>query len=545
MKKKLISMFLVFAMLCISLMGCAKSNDSETPTNDAASEGTATDTTTADADNYTGPSGNTPVVNGQVDTSEFVTVKMLVLGDPPAGGADKRMLEELNKILKERVNAELEMQWIEWNNYATKYQMELVSGSDIDLIFTTSTWLNLWENAEKGAFMDLTEMLPHYAKQLYADTTKEEWDGCTYKGKIVALPEHRKWQLSTPLFAYRADWAKEFGIEKIDSTDALEQYCKAILANKPEAIPYNVGGSASSNELYAMWFRQDTDYVLGAGSIGMAAPVANKSIEEPWTSVSPVFDDKFIDFAVKMKEWGDAGFWPQDVMSATVDTEAAFLSGTSGIYSMNVANYYPLFKKLEDENADAELGAFFFDEKRGFAISDVMTQDACSVTANAKNPERALMIYDLFQYDPEIYHLTQYGIEGEQYIVNEAGFRERPTDYVEEEDAYLWDMWSTRNDALEIPEFNEFQAQIDEVNAKIKPWTVLNPWGSFIVDSANWNAQVTAINEAGTTWLPAIQFGKAGDPVEAVNQYRDALKNAGIDEYMAEVERQMKEYTGN
>ena len=29
------------------------------------------------------------------------------------------------------------------------------------------------------------------------------------------------------------------------------------------------------------------------------------------------------------------------------------------------------------------------------------------------------MIYDLFQYDPEVYHLTQYGIEGVQYVVNE------------------------------------------------------------------------------------------------------------------------------
>jgi putative aldouronate transport system substrate-binding protein len=347
------------------------------------------------------------------------------------------------------------------------------------------------------------------------------------------------------LFAYRLDWAKEFGLEKVDSMDTLQQYCEGILANKPGVIPYNVGGSASSNELYAMWFRQDTDYVLGAGSIGMAAPVANKSYDDCWTSVSPVFDDKFVDFAVKMKEWGDKGFWPQDVMSATVDTKAAFLSGTSGIYSMNVANYYPLFKELSEQSPDAELDAFFFDEKRQLCIADVMTQDSCSITANAKNPERALMMYDLFQYDPEVYHLTQYGIEGEQYVINEDGYRERPADYNEEEDAYYWDMWSTRNDALEIPEFNAFQSQIDTVNAKIKPWTKINPWGSFIVDTADWNAQVTAINEAGSTWLPAIQFGKAGDPVEAVNQYREALKNAGIDEYMAEVERQMAEYNGN
>lgn len=538
--KRLISIIVLVCML-MTLAGCGKTKETGSKENTDSSQASGT-TEGSGEGNYKGPSGNTPVVNGKIDTSEFVTVKMLVLGDPPAGGADKTVLAELNKVLKERLNAELEIQWIEWNNYETKYQMELVSGNDIDLIFTTSTWLNLWENAEKGAFMDMKEMLPYYAPQLWADTKAEEWEGCTYKGKIVALPEHRKWQLSTPLFAFRKDWAKEFGIENINSMDTLEQYCKAILANKPGVVPYNAGGSAASNELYSMWMRQETEYVEGPGSVGMACPVTNKSYEEPWTTVSPVFDDKFLDFAQKMKEWGDAGFWPQDVMSATIDTKAAFLSGKSGLYSMNVSNYYPLFQELAKENSEAELGAFFFDEKRGYHIADVMTQDSCSITANAKNPERALMMYDLFQYDKDIYHLTQYGIEGQQYVINADGYLEKPEGYDENRDAYYWNMWSTRNDALEIPKFNPFQAQIDEVNAKIKPWTKLSPWGSFILDTSSINSQVTAINEAGTTWLPAIQFGKAGEPEDAVKQYRDALTNAGIDTYMQEVERQMQEY---
>lgn len=538
MKKRLASLMLAAAMLVTSLTGCGSQGSDQGKADDTSAAVSAENS----GDVYNGHSGNTPVVNGEIDTSKFVTVKMLVLGDPPAGGADKKVLEELNKILKEKVNAELEITWIEWNNYDTKYQMELVSGTPYDLIFSTSTWLNLWENADKGAFMDLKELIPYYAPSLYADTTEEEWQGCTYKGQIVALPEHRHWQLSTPLFAYRLDWAKEFGLDRVDSVDTLEQYCDGILANKPGVIPYNVGGSVNSNELYAMWLRQDTDYILGPGSVGMSCPTANRSKDDVWSSVSPVFDDKFVDFAKKMKEWGDKGYWPADVMSATVDTEAMFLSGQSGLYQINVANYYPMFEKMAKENPDAEIDAFFFDEKRGFCYSDVMTQDSCSITASAENPERALMMYDLFQYDPEIYHLTQYGIEGVQYVVNEDGYRERPESYDDELDSYYWDMWSTRNDALEIPEYNPAQDQIDAINEKIKPWTTTYPWGSFVYDTKALSANITAINEAGSTWLPAIQFGKAGDPEEAVQKYRDALTNAGIEDYMADVERQMQEY---
>ncbi len=542
--KKGLSLLLALVMVTAFLAGCTKTDSKP----EAKSDETKAEATYADVSegiNFEGFSGHTPVVNGEIDTSEFVTVKMLVLGDPPAGGADERVFAELNRIFKEKLNAELEVTWIEWNNYETKYQMELVSGTPYDLIFTTSTWLNLWDNTEKGAFMDIKELLPYYAPNLYADTTAEEWSGCTYKGQIVALPEHRHWQLSTPVFIYRLDWAKEFGLDCVNSIDTLEQYCDGILANKPGVIPYNISGTVNSNELYAMWLRQETDYVLGPGSVGMSCPTANAGKDDIWTCVSPVFDDKFVDFAVRMKEWADKGYWPEDILSATIDGEAMFLAGKGGLLNCNVSGYYGMFEKMAKENPDAELDAFYFDEKRGFCYSDVMTQDSCSVTAAAQNPERALMMYDMFQYDPVVYHLTQYGIEGVQYIVNDEGYREKPESFNDETDSYYWDMWSTRNDSLEIPEYNEWQPYKDAINERIRPWTTTYPWGSFVYDTNDFSPNITAINEAGSTWLPAIQFGKAGDAKAAVEKYRDALTKAGITDYMADVERQMQEYLAN
>lgn len=488
---------------------------------------------------YNGVSGNTPVVDGEIDTSQFVTVKMLVLGDPPAGDTDKKMLEVLNPILEERMNANLEMTWIEWNNYETKYQMELVSGTPYDLVFTSSTWLNLWDNVSKNAFMDITDLLPYYAPQLWADTTEGEWAQCRYDGRIYALPEHRMWQLSTPGFAYRLDWAREFGLDRVASMDDLEKYCDGILEKKAGVIPFNVSGSINSTEFYTLWINQDTDYVFGPGTVGMNAPTANVSLDDCWTIASPIFDDEFVDFAIKMKEWGDRGYWPTDVLSATIDAETMFLSGQSGLYHANVANLYGLYEKMEKEDPDAEIDIFFDAEKRGKVVADSVTQDACAVSAYAANPERALMMYDLFQYDEEIYHLTQYGVEGVNYAVDEDGYRVKPEGYDDQMDAYYWDMWSTRNDSLNIPEFNPNQSKIDEINAKIKPWSVTSPWGSFMLDTSMVENEITAINEAATTWLPAIQFGKAGDPEAAVEELRSALKGAGIDAYIEEVNRQM------
>ena len=553
--KKWMALLLTGCMTAAVLVGCGDSGKTQSSpaegsqetvqsqSDDGQTEAAAAETEAAAAGtDFEGVSGHTPVVNGTPDTSEFVTVKMLVLGDPPAGETDKKMLEVLNPILQEKINANLEMTWIEWNNYETKYQMELVSGSDYDLIFTSSTWLNLWSNVASGAFMDITELLPNYAPQLWADTKDYEWDQCKYEGKIYALPEHRMWQLSTPGFAYRLDWAKEFGLDKVDSIEDFEAYCDGILANKEGVIPFNVSGGVNSTEFYTLWINQETDYLFGPGTVGMNAPTANVSLEDCWEIASPIFDDGFLDFAKKTKEWADKGYWPQDVMSSTVDTETMFLSGQSGLYHANVSNLTPLYEKMAAENPDAEIDIFFDAEKRGQVLQDSLTQDACAVSANAQNPERALMMYDLFQYDEEVYRLTQYGIEGVNYALDEEGYRVKPEGYDDQMDSYYWDMWSTRNDALSLPEHNPFEAQISAIHEKIKPWTVPLPWGNFALDTSNLEAQITAINEAATTWLPAINFGKAGDPEEAVKQFRDALTGSGIDEYIEEVNRQMAEY---
>lgn len=41
---------------------------------------------------------------------------------------------------------------------------------------------------------------------------------------------------------------------------------------------------------------------------------------------------------------------------------------------------------------------------------------------------------------------------------------------------------------------------------------------------------------------PAITYGKAGDPAQAVEQFRSKLKTAGYDKVLAELQRQMDAY---
>lgn len=88
--------------------------------------------------------------SGDIDTSKFVKISYLVLGDKPKNGQFEKVLAEVNKIMKEKINAELEWKWIEWADWQTKYNLALASGEPYDLITIGTDWLDTWGNAQRA-----------------------------------------------------------------------------------------------------------------------------------------------------------------------------------------------------------------------------------------------------------------------------------------------------------------------------------------------------------------------------------------------------------
>ena len=78
-----------------------------------------------------------------VDTSKHVVINYMTTGDAPTTGANAEMLAELNKILTDRVNAELNIVWISWTDYLANYNLRIASmDGSIDLIGSYTDWLD-------------------------------------------------------------------------------------------------------------------------------------------------------------------------------------------------------------------------------------------------------------------------------------------------------------------------------------------------------------------------------------------------------------------
>ena len=166
-----------------------------------------------------------------------------------------------------------------------------------------------------------------------------------------------------------------------------------------------------------------------------------------------------------------------------------------------------------------------------------------AVYSGSKNPEKALMVYDLLRNDPRCYRLINYGIEGVQYEVNKNGLLEKPSGYNADRDEIVTNFWWGRRDALEIQDssynWNEYYDLIDTYDRNAYSY----PWDSVPFSTEDINKEIKSIVEVFDKYLPAITYGQYDvTPEEEVVIFRQELKEAGIEEVTAKLQRVLDSY---
>jgi len=173
-----------------------------------------------------------------------------------------------------------------------------------------------------------------------------------------------------------------------------------------------------------------------------------------------------------------------------------------------------------------------------------ITHGAMAISSSSKNPERALMVYDLLRNDPEIYHLMQYGFKDEMYTVDENGFMARPEGFDSAYDGVTLNWWWGRNDQLELRAADRDWETIDKLYAKYNDVKINYPYGRVVFDLTNIQMYLDNLSNVYNTYMPRIVFGMVDDPAAYVAEFRQQLKAAGIDICMEEVQRQINEAYG-
>jgi putative aldouronate transport system substrate-binding protein len=482
-----------------------------------------------------------PVVFAETpDTSKFVTLKMYLMGD---GAPDAQVIwSEVNKMLKDDINAEVEVIFVPWSGRADKVRLLLSSGEEFDLIFA-SDWNLFKEQVQLGAYYPLDDLLPVYGQGLLANLPDAAWKVSSYKGEIFMVP-YNSFEFDTHGLLYRLDWAKEFGFaDGLKTVDDVERYLDMVKETKG-IMPMNLGGT-SEYMGFEMWRVEPGMRLYPKVEAAAGLWYYLDDPENLWFQVE---SEGFKNWIQRAKRWADKGFWSRSAMSKEVTSRTEFTNGNSGSTWVNPLQASDLFYQASAAFEGSEYD--WWDPKSEYEVMRrrPLIGNGIAVSATAKNPERALMLLDLLHNDQRYNELTTFGIRGQHWDLDADGNLVMPEGVTAAESGYPWDRacpWGWREDKFYRMSPLQSKAIWDVTANNYKKWAenaVANPYDGFIFDQFPIEGELAALAEIATQYDEALRLGILDDPLTAYGEYMAKRKAAGSEKVRAEVEKQWKAF---
>ncbi len=479
-----------------------------------------------------------PGASGSVDTSKEVKLKMYLIGEKPKDF--DLVYGEVNKLLKQDINATVDVKFLSWAEWGQKYPLLFASGDDFDLIFTAN-WAQYSTQASKGGFLEITkDMINQYMPKTAANMYPEAWEQAKIDGKVYMLPYNYK-EIQGTFMLLRGDLLAKYGLKVEDvmkDSKSIEKYNEAF-ANDTKKPPILGGGVT----WWGMPMYLPADKMrnwFGVGDMGNYHFYYDGTEASP--KVFPFIDtDAFVEGIKVAKEWVDKGIISKSAMVNKSSDGDDFLNGKVPSTGGNLLTMNSKYIAVNEQHPDWKVIAA--DANYGNPVDmKPFIQGGIAINRASRNPERALMMLDLFRNDERYFNLTTYGIEGKHYKLSDDGKSIVP---LADNSNFAPDSaspWGWRDDKLYktigggIP---DYQTMRDNMLA-----TAISPTlQSFVFDDSNVKNELATINNILEQYEKPMVYGILKQSAEEdVQSLRDRLKKAGSDKVVAEVQKQVDAY---
>lgn len=431
--------------------------------------------------------------------------------------------EELSKYTKEKINATIKINFVDWGSWFDKFPVLLASGENVDIMFTAG-WSQYAQSVAKGYFADITDLLPKYAPKTMANLPKLLFEGARLNGKIYAIPTSKE-LAHTNGFLYSIDLAQKFGVEadlkkfetNMPTLEDLEPVLKAAKAKDP-----NIYGIEGVDPRFFM----DFDPIGDENVPGKLYPNKDTKVINEYET------PEYKSLLKTMRKYYLAGYIRKDaatVKDSQPDRKAQkvfLMSGTT--------------KPLANEEVGAAYGYKMgqFSVTKPFITSNDVQGSMNAVASSSKNKERALMFLELVNTDPFVNNTLNYGVENKHYVKKgdniidfAPGLDAKTSGYVPNA------FWEFGNQFL-----NYFM-----VGQNTKKWELFKAYNDsgvpskilgFNFDAEPVKTEIAAVTNVRAELWPSIMTGTL-DPDVYLPKMIDKMKQAGLDKIIAEKQKQI------
>jgi len=434
------------------------------------------------------------------------------------------VMKKANEILKEKINAEIDMRFVEPASYNEKMKMVIASNEYYDICFTGAGYNDYYGNAAKGAFLPLNELLPKYAPKTYAQIHEDFWEAVRVGGNIYAVINYQIVGRQTGMYMLKEYQERyNFDLSKAAKFEDMEQFLKVIKENEPELYPM----SSAKQPLYII----DGFYSMGIDEIGQRhSPGVVAVGDETLTVVNQYEMQSYIDRLHTVRDWYLKGYISKDAV--TDMSSSAMLEGKVPVHYGNMKPGSEI--EVRGSFGGREIVLQKFDN--AFVNTSSISATLNAISYATRYPEKAMMVLEMANTDKEFYNTLCFGIEGVHY--NKIG--ENEIELVQNSGYYpnkAWAMGCQFNAYVIKGQPLDIWERTIELNETAERSKLLG----FVFDPSSVSTEIAQCNAVIEEYGPGLWTGSL-DPDVYLPQLVEKLKAAGSEKIIAEKQRQINEW---
>ncbi len=514
-----------------------KDNTTETTENDVITEDTR-------------GKGQIVGILGAGDAKRLGVDKTLVWVIPSNAGQYEAKVNKLNELLVNKYGCDfvVEMHEYDWlmstknkdYTFADMVKDMRALGHQVDILYS-GNYFDYDSFVEEGIYLPLNEyfateegqkLYNAYSPAVWARTERE---GVTYGYNSRIHPAEMAFLLcnETVMRQYGIEIPEDkisfydIGryLEKADMSQETEDNKSLLLSCNKDALLLMEGYQNLLTVSEGIYFKQNSDGI--------------------WTAVNLTEEENFIKLVRKVKEYADKGWYVSSSDSKKTTLNGIGLNGV-GRYAFNysIENITAITCYDNKVYNHANMGNNTFEH----VITDVKVLDTrykCYETfSNMINgiaswsgyKDEALKLMMLVNTEAELSNLLEYGIEGEDYKYENRFVTSLREDLLISAQIVMPALGNMNLLHSVLHEPDDKLAYSKEISSNYKAC----PTFEYDIDMSAYEKQLATINRKTTAYLNEL-FMKNSDVDRTLADMREELKEAGIDEVIAEINRQMQQ----
>jgi len=443
--------------------------------------------------------------------------------------------QAINDRLLEKINCTLNIKITDWNLWASKYPILLSSGEPIDLMFSASYFGYLQEVA-KNSFLPLDALMVEFGQDIPGVMLDGYLEAARVKGKLYAIPVNKDTGQGWGIVANK-EMADAAGIS-LNGVTVLEDL-EPILKKAKESFP---------DEVIPLFLSSDLSMGQISGSTQASAMIGLKDRSRFVQLESGLYFDmqemmtlpmyripEFADQCRLVRSWFKAGYINDDVTTTQATSREAMSQGKAFIHIQAQSPIH--LAQWENETGKELLSVELVSSVKE---TQSMTGSLVVLPRGCHDPQRAMMLINLFWTDRTLKNLFTWGIEDRHYVRDhdnviklpdgvktaaDTGYN--PGNFWHFGNAYLLDVWSNENPK----KWELLRAYCDDM-AK-------SPLLGFSFDSTPIRQELAAHANVFMEMYPMLINGVL-DTDSLLVRMDEADREAGVDKICAEITRQVK-----